>query len=69
MAVYVSSPPRVHKLLQFTKLLADTEEELHEFAKKIGATWYNQDPIPHYELPAILHERALHYGAVTQSWI
>ena len=48
-------------------LVADTLEELHEFAAKIGMKrqWFQDDKrLPHYDLTAKRRSSALRYGAI-----
>lgn len=49
------------------RLVADTLEELHEFARKIGLKrgWFqNSAKHPHYDLTAARRKRAVKEGAV-----
>lgn len=48
-------------------LMADTEEELHAFAERLGLRreWYQDHPLhPHYDLVPSRRTRALELGAV-----
>lgn len=47
-------------------LTADTEEELHELAQRIGLkrAWFQNKRVPHYDLTASKREAALAAGAV-----
>ena len=46
-------------------LLADTDEELHEFAARIGMkrAWFQPKSTPHYDLTASRREKAVKLGA------
>ena len=50
-------------------LMADSEEELHAFAKKLGLRreWYQPKSAPHYDLTPAKREEALRLGAVAVS--
>lgn len=47
-------------------LIADTNEELHEFAAKLGMrrAWFQTDGDPHYDLTASKRAAAVRLGAV-----
>lgn len=47
-------------------LIADTEEELHTFAKLLGLRreWFQDRSTPHYDLTTRRRKRALELGAV-----
>lgn len=50
-------------------LLADTEEELHEMAKKIGMKreWFqisSKHQMPHYDLVKSRRDKAIKFGAI-----
>lgn len=47
-------------------LFADTTEELHAFALRLGMrrSWFQDDPrLPHYDLTPRRRRKALYYGA------
>ncbi len=48
-------------------MIADTEEELHEMARRIGVArrWYQGD---HYDVTQTCKAKALEYGAVAITW-
>ncbi len=50
-------------------LLADTEEELHEFAAELGMKrkWFQGTSIPHYDLTVKRRERAVKLGATEET--
>lgn len=47
-------------------LTADTAEELHEFAERIGLRreWFQPQSHPHYDLTVRMRAKALRHGAV-----
>lgn len=52
---------------------ADTEEELHKFAKKLGLkrSWFQPGSRPeaaHYDLVKSKRDRAISLGAVSETW-
>lgn len=76
MTVYVDDmqapwrPPHMkHRLWSMSHLFADTVEELHVFAKKIGLrrSWFQEPPKAswcHYDVTAAKRREALDNGAV-----
>lgn len=46
-------------------LVADTEEELHAFAEKIGMkrSWFQSGRVAHYDLTEARRARAVEFGA------
>jgi hypothetical protein len=54
-------------------MFADSEEELHEFANKIGmkSEWFQNKKLPHYDLTVKRRQLALSLGAieVDSSWV
>lgn len=54
-------------------MFADSLEELHEFADKIGMkrTWFQDTKLPHYDLTAKRRQLAVHLGAieVDTAWV
>lgn len=54
-------------------MFADSEEELHEFAAKIGMRriWFQNKKLPHYDLTVKRQQLALSLGAieVNSTWI
>lgn len=47
-------------------LYADTNEELHEFAARLGMkrAWFQKGSLPHYDLVVSKREKAVRLGAV-----
>lgn len=47
-------------------MFADSVEELHEFANKIGMRreWFQDKKLPHYDLTAKRRQLAMQYGAI-----
>ena len=54
-------------------LFADSIDELHEFAKKIGMrrSWFQEKRLPHYDLTAKRRQVAVGLGAieVDMTWV
>lgn len=54
-------------------MFADSLEELHEFAEKIGMkkAWFQDKKLPHYDLTAKRRQLALSLGAVEvdMAWV
>ena len=50
-------------------LIADTVEELHEFAAQLGLhrSWFQDHNIPHYDLTTGMRQKAIRLGAVNVS--
>jgi tRNA isopentenyl-2-thiomethyl-A-37 hydroxylase MiaE len=70
MAVYVdalrrTSRTRAWPFVTAAHMMADTVEELHEFAARIGLKreWFQPRSSPHYDLTASRHAQALALGA------
>lgn len=51
---------------EWCHLTADTEEELHEFAERVGLRreWFQPKPRPHYDLTPEKRLQAVRLGAV-----
>ncbi|MGB3500004.1 MAG: DUF4031 domain-containing protein [Mesorhizobium sp.] len=69
MAVYVDDPIWPHAGRLWCHMLADSEDELHAFAARLGLkrSSYQGPPVtknPHYDLTAFERNRALRIGAV-----
>lgn len=72
MSVYVDDlfkPPKSPhgKVSEWCHMWADTEEELHQMAAKIGLrrAWFQQrQGFPHYDLSPAKREQALRNGAI-----
>ncbi|MFN3854507.1 MAG: DUF4031 domain-containing protein [Phreatobacter sp.] len=72
MAVYVDEPIWHWQGLRWCHLLADTEEELHRFAARLGVhrLVYQGPPkttAPHYDLTGFERRRAIALGATVAS--
>lgn len=69
MAVYVDpirEHPPVHGQALWCHMIADSEDELHAMAERVGLRreWYQGD---HYDLHPETRTRALKYGALEMS--
>ncbi len=56
---------RAWKWSRGAHLIADSVDELHNFARRIGLLreWYQPGSFPHYDLTPRKHQRALREGA------
>lgn len=67
MAAYVDTAHWEWRGKVWCHLLADTIQELHSFAKRLGLRreWFqDQAKYPHYDLTSQMREKAVHLGAV-----
>jgi hypothetical protein len=58
-------PARFWRFPQFCHLVADSRPELAGFADKLRLSfrWFSDNPVPCYKLSALMHSKALHWGA------
>lgn len=67
MSVYVDQPVHRYGRMLMCHMLADTPEELHAMAKRIGVAhrWYQLSAsTPHYDIAKSKRALALVYGAI-----
>lgn len=66
MTVYVDKQRNKFRNMIMCHMLADSEEELHAFALKIGMKreWFQPVSTPHYDLSLQMRALALKNGAV-----
>jgi hypothetical protein len=66
MAVYVDSGKIEYRRMKMCHMIADTVEELHEMADKIGVKrqWFQNESTPHYDICQSKRELAISYGAI-----
>lgn len=66
MTVYVDKARNKYKRMVMCHLMADTLDELHEFAARLGMKreWYQPVSTPHYDLSLSRRAMALELGAV-----
>jgi hypothetical protein len=71
MGVYVDRlapcvPTKSWRWAKSAHLIADTLDELHEFAARVGLrrAWFQQGSTPHYDLTEARHAKALELGAI-----
>lgn len=66
MTVYVDSMFASYRGMLMSHMIADTEEELHAMADRIGVArkWFQGD---HYDICKSKRKLAIEYGAVTLS--
>lgn len=73
--VYVGNLEFPYKRMLMSHMMADTEEELHLMADKIGVArkWYqnHKDSLPHYDICKSKKLLAISFGAeqVTDRWL
>lgn len=76
MAVYVDDmrmPARVGRVsARWSHLTADTDEELHAFARRLGLkrTWFQDHAIPrfrHYDVTDTKRREAIRLGAIAET--
>jgi hypothetical protein len=66
MAVYVDNARNAYRQMLMCHMLADTPEELHAMADKIGIQrkWFQNEKTPHYDICRSKRGLALLYGAI-----
>jgi hypothetical protein len=66
MAVYVDSEEILWRGKLWCHLAADTLDELHSFASRLGLrkSWFQSKGYPHYDVTVSVRERALKMGAI-----
>jgi len=70
MAVYIDKANIKYKRMIMCHMIADSYEELHDMAKKIGMknTWFQKNAsFPHYDVCLMRKKKALEYGAIEVS--
>ena len=70
MAVYIDSANIKYRNMIMCHMIADSFEELHEMADKIGMKrgWYqNNASFPHYDVCLMRKKKAIQYGAIELS--
>lgn len=65
MAVYVDKPRWIYRKGLWGHMVADSVEELHEFAKKLGLkpAYFQGKSFPHYDISTNKHLEARKLGA------
>jgi len=66
MAVYVDKSKNQYRGMIMSHLLADTVDELHEFAQKLGLKreWFQPKSTPHYDVCQRVRKLAIQLGAI-----
>ena len=66
MSVYVDDMMAPFGRMLMSHMCADTVEELHEFAAKLGLKreWFQDKRVPHYDVAKSTREKAIRLGAV-----
>lgn len=66
MAVYVDKMKTKYGRMIMSHMLADTVEELHDMADKIGLKreWFQNERTPHYDLCQAKKQLAIENGAI-----
>lgn len=76
--IYIDSlkacePKKGWRWTSYCHMFADSLEELHEFAKRIGMRleWFQNKKLPHYDLTFKRRQLALYLGAieVNSAWV
>lgn len=70
MTVYVDDAVNLWRGRRWAHLMADTLDELHDFAAKLGIprhAFQDKTSGAHYDVPADLREQALRLGAIPVS--
>jgi len=69
MSVYVDSGAIKYRRMKMCHMLADSLEELHAMANKIGIKrkWYQSHSTPHYDICQAKRALALQHGAIEAS--
>lgn len=66
MAVYVDSAANKFGRMKMCHMMADSLEELHAMADKIGMkrAWFQPESSPHYDVSKERRALAIQYGAI-----
>lgn len=66
MAVYVDNGQIQYRRMKMCHMLADTIEELHSMADKIGIKreWFQNETTPHYDICQSKKQLAIQNGAI-----
>lgn len=66
MAVYIDDAFLSYGRMKMCHLVADTVEELQEFARRLGmkAEWFQDHRVPHYDVSMQMREKAVSLGAI-----
>ncbi len=66
MTVYVDNARNPYGRMYMSHMIADTLEELHEMAEKLGMKreWFQDARLPHYDISLGKRNRAIDLGAV-----
>lgn len=69
MTVYVDNARISFGRLHMSHMTADTTEELHEFARKLGLKpeWFQDHRVKHYDLSESKRNHAIKHGAIPLS--
>lgn len=67
MAVYIDDMEAKFRRMKMCHMIADSEHELHEMARRIGVArrWFQGD---HYDVCLTMKAKALKLGAVAITW-
>ena len=70
MSVYVDSAKHAFRRMKMCHLMADTVEELHNMADKIGMArrWFQNRRVPHYDICQRQRKLAIKAGAIAIGW-
>ena len=69
MAVYVDRAQYKFRRMIMCHMIADTLEELHDMAEKIGMKreWFQPQSFPHYDVCKMRRKKAIDLGAIEVS--
>jgi Protein of unknown function (DUF4031) len=67
MSVYVDNYFAVYRGMRMSHMTADTLEELHAMAEKLGLRkWFQDTGTPHYDVSKSKREEAIRLGAIPE---
>ena len=69
MPVYIDNAKIKYRRMIMCHMIADTLDELHEMANKIGMRleWFQPNSFPHYDVCLMRKKHAIEYGAIEVS--
>lgn len=66
MSVYIDSANIPYRNMIMCHMIADTHNELHDMADKIGMKreWFQKKSFPHYDVPLFRKKKAIELGVI-----